>query len=337
MKKLRGAYEVPILITAAFAAVLIALGVGYKAGDKNVEYEGNLWCISNYIEKEPTEYLADGRPAIHPLLSDKGDWIRKDQVEVDPATNNAEEEAMTLATKEKYFEKATKDEMIAALEKNNEEGKDFFIHHFNATATEPGPCWGTGESEDAGKWINDAIREECLGEDAAAALDPASGEPARAAISGKCGDLNNANAVSAQAIKSLLDKNGSPMRNDANAVLEAARKYSVNPAFLLAVTGAESSFGKAGAGARNKNPGNLRVSKAILNSAGIPFKGHDKGGYTIFNTWRDGLMAMAEVLSRNYLKKGRDTINKIGPTYVGASSSEWISITSSYMKQLCKN
>lgn len=161
MKKLKGSFEIPILAAVAFAAVLVALGVGYKKGTTNVEYDGNTWCVSNYVEKEPTEYLEDGRPKKSPLLDDRGDWIRKDQVDIGSGANNPEEAAMSLATKEKYFERATKEEMVSALQKGD---KDFFTHHYNETATSAGPCWGTGGSEDDGQWINDAIRSECLGD-----------------------------------------------------------------------------------------------------------------------------------------------------------------------------
>jgi len=328
MKKLRGAFEVPILIAAAFAAVLIALGVGYKAGNTNVEYEGNLWCVSNYIQKEPTEYTKDGRPVKHPLLNDRGDWIRKDQIEVDPSTDNPQEEAITLATKAEFFERATKEEMVAALEKGD---KEFFTHHFNATATSAGPCWGTGSSEDKGKWINDAIREECLGtgSDVSSLVDNV--------ISGKCGDLQNPNAISAQDIKTFLEKNGSPMKNDANAFIEAAQKYKINPAFMLGISAAESSFGKAGAGKSNMNPGNVKTSSSTLRAAGISFRDHDTRGHVMFSSWRDGIMGMAEVLRRNYFNKGRDNLSKIASIYLKGNKQGWINNITAIIKQICKN
>lgn len=333
MKKLKGGFEVPILVAAAFAAVLIALGVGYKAGDTNVEYEGNLWCVSNYVEKEPTEYTKDGRPVKHPLLNDRADWIRKDQIAVDPSTNNPQEEAMNLATKPNLFERATKEEIVAALERGD---KKFFTSHFNATATSAGPCWGSGSPRDDGKWINDAIREECL--------ESGGGEEALIdnVISGRCGDLKNANAISSQEIKTFLDKVNSPMKNDVNAIVKACQKYSVNPAFFLAITGAESSYGKAGRGKSNMNPGNLRASRGLLAKIGITPRSYDDDSYTVFNSWSDGITAMAEVLSRNYLKKGRDTIAKIAPLYVRGSTSaamptEWVKNVSSVINQLCKS
>lgn len=330
MTKLKAAFEVPILVAAAFAAVLIAMGVGYKAGNTHVEYEGDLWCVSNYLEKEPTEYTKDGQPVKHPLLESRGDWVRKDQIKVSYTTDDPREEAMGLAVKEVFFERATKQEMIAALESGD---KDFFTHHFNEGATSAGPCWGDGEGEDDGKWINDAIREECLEGDTASTNTDQTSDQA----SGKCGDLSNPSAVSEQAIKDLLTRQNSPLKDHTSAIMQAANKYSVNPALMVAISAAESTFGKAGSGAKTNNPGNLAVSEKALKKAGIAYGGRADNGYTIFNNLDDGMTAMAEVLSRNYLKKGRDSIGEIAPVYTGSKKpTEWIQIVNSYMKKLCK-
>ncbi|OQA52112.1 MAG: CHAP domain protein [candidate division WS2 bacterium ADurb.Bin280] len=155
--KLKGAITTSILVASAIALALLALGIGYKPGEKYLEYEGNLWCVSNFVEKEPKELLSDGQPAKHQLLEGREDWIRKDQITVDPSTNTPEQEAMSIASKEHFFESATKEELISALERGD---KEFFTHHFNSTATASGHCITT-----VGKWINDATREECFGTD----------------------------------------------------------------------------------------------------------------------------------------------------------------------------
>lgn len=331
--KLRGAIEIPILVAVAFAAILVAWGVGYKKGDTNVEYEGNLWCVSNYVQKEPTEYLEDGRPKKSPLLEDRGDWIRKDQVQVDSGTNNPEEAAMNLATKD-YFERATKEEMVEALQKGD---KDFFTHHYNETATSAGPCWGTGSGEDDGQWINDAVRSECL-----ETSDTESKNGATAAeqiisnvVSGKCGDLRNPNAVSSAGIASFLAKNNSPMEDYASAFIEAAKKYQINPALLVGISGAESSFGKSGRGKNNMNPGNVKTSSARLRAAGLSFTGHDDQGHVQFSSWRDGILGMAEVLQRNYFSKGRDTLAKISKIYLEGDKQSWMNNINIIMRKIC--
>jgi len=159
--KFKSGVQVGVLATSILGLALIALGVGFFAptGEQSkLAYDGNLWCVSNYLEKEPTEYLEDGRPAIDPLLDANAEWIRRDQVDADSA-----EAAMAKATRVGFFERSTKDEMRAALTGKNEV---FFTHHYNEGATMPGPCWGSGSSANAhiGYWINDALLSECFGE-----------------------------------------------------------------------------------------------------------------------------------------------------------------------------
>lgn len=320
--KLKSAITTSILIASAIALALIALGVGYKPGDKYLEYEGDLWCVSNFVEKEPRELLSDGQPTKHELLEGREDWIRKDQITVDPSTNNPEQEAMNIAQKEHFFEEATKDELISALERGDEE---FFTHHFNSTAIASGHCITT-----VGKWINDATREECFGTTVA-------GDLIDNIVSGKCGDLQNPNAISAQEIKTFLEKNNSPMKNDANAFMEAAQKYKVNPALLLGISGAECSFGTAGAGKTNLNPGNVKSSSSTLRAAGISFRGHDSRGHVIFSSWRDGIIGMAEVLRRNYLDKGRTDLIAISQHYLEGNKQNWINGINSIIKKVCKS
>lgn len=139
---------------------LLALGVGFTAptGEQSkLVYSGDLWCVSNYLEKEPTEYLSDGQPKRDPILDSKEDWIRRDQVKAASA-----EEAMAKATQVGFFERSNKDEMRAAVTGGD---KNFFTHHFNEGATAAGPCWGTGNPDQSyiGYWINDAISSECSG------------------------------------------------------------------------------------------------------------------------------------------------------------------------------
>lgn len=159
--KAKVGFEVPLLAAAAFAAVLVALGVGYKKSDTsdNLQYEGDIWCVSNFIEKEPAgEFLADGRPVQDPLLNGKETWIRKDQVKVDPSSANPKADAIAAVTRT-YFLRSNKDELRAKLKSGDEK---FFTSHFNDGAVDPGPCWGSGDEKD-GKWINDVVRENCLG------------------------------------------------------------------------------------------------------------------------------------------------------------------------------
>lgn len=161
MTRVKSAVQIPILATSLLGLALVALGVGFFAptGEQSkLMYEGNLWCVSNYIEKEPTEYLDNGQPQREPLLEGKEAWIRRDQVEAGSA-----EEAMAKATQAEFFERSNKTELRQALQNSDQ---NFFTHHFNEGATAAGPCWGTGDPANpyVGYWINDAIAAECKGE-----------------------------------------------------------------------------------------------------------------------------------------------------------------------------
>lgn len=161
MTSYKCAVKIPVLATSLLGLALAGLGIGFFAptGEQSkLMYEGNLWCVSNFVEKEPTEYLDDGQPKQDSLLDGKETWIRRDQVDAD-----SEEEAIAKATREEFFEKSNKEELRKALE-NNDQG--FFTHHFNEGATAAGPCWGSGNPAQpyVGYWINDAIAAECKGE-----------------------------------------------------------------------------------------------------------------------------------------------------------------------------
>jgi len=149
-----------IIYAAALAAALVALGVGFSlipsTGEQSkIAYEGDLWCVSNYIEQRPIEYLEDGRPRKDERLDDRVDWIRKEQVKAE-----SKAEAETAATSE-YFQPSTADELRGWLDAND---KDNFVTHFNTGATTPGPCIGSGFGNGmAGKWVNDGLNEDCFG------------------------------------------------------------------------------------------------------------------------------------------------------------------------------
>lgn len=58
-------------------------------------------------------------------------------------------------------------------------------------------------------------------------------------------------AATEQVIRSYLQGKGSPLAGNARDFIEVGNKYGVDPRFLVAVSGIETSFGKTGAGVRN--------------------------------------------------------------------------------------
>lgn len=159
--KLKGASPIPVIAGTLLAAALIAIGIGISAptGEQSkLMYPANLWCVSNFIEQQPTEKLPDGRPRQDKLLDGKEEWIVREQVTADSA-----DEAQKKAQKNGggLFEPS---DAKAMREKLSAGDKAFFTSHFNAGATVAGPCWGTGStSAMTGRWLSDAIREDCFG------------------------------------------------------------------------------------------------------------------------------------------------------------------------------
>ncbi len=152
---------------AVLAAALVALGIGFtltsSTGEQSkLAYEGDLWCVSNYIEARDSNnqpiYLEDGRPRKDERLDDRTDWIRKEQVAADSAQ---EAEQIARENAKGLFEPSNATELRAALDNNDEA---FFKTHYNEGATSAGPCLGSGWGNGmAGKWVNDGINEDCFG------------------------------------------------------------------------------------------------------------------------------------------------------------------------------
>jgi len=97
--------------------------------------------------------------------------------------------------------------------------------------------------------------------------------------------------LTGQQINAYLRKYGSPLAGYGNAFVRAGRRYGVDPALLVAIAGAESSFGKINSGSHNAwgwGPG--------IN----------------FGSWQQGIQTIARGLKQNYLGQGLRTIEQIG-------------------------
>ena len=160
--KIRSFVELPFLATSALAVTLIALGIAFlqPSGEQSkLMYSGNLWCVSNFIEKEPRELLDDGQPRRDPLLDGRGELIVREQI-----TANSKDEAETKAQQNGrgLFEPSEKTQLRAWLAQRNEEGNKQFSTHFNSGATAPGPCVGSGDPDvRVGFWLKEKINQYC--------------------------------------------------------------------------------------------------------------------------------------------------------------------------------
>ena len=110
-------------------------------------------------------------------------------------------------------------------------------------------------------------------------------------------------AITAQQIRQYLQKKGSPLAAYANDFINVGNKYGIDPRFLVAISGAETGFAKAGS--RLANPFGYMSAKR-------------------FSGPREVLERMATDLTRKTggYYSGKNTISSIGATWapVGASN-----------------
>jgi hypothetical protein len=124
----------------------------------------------------------------------------------------------------------------------------------------------------------------------AAALALAAPMPALAAGSGVA-------APTAAQIDAYLASKGSPMVGQGAAFIASGGRWQMDPRLLVAISGAESSFGQ--------------LTCAPFNAWGY---GCPNGPF-VFQSWADGIDAVAEGLRTNYLAEGRTTVASINLKY----------------------
>lgn len=122
-------------------------------------------------------------------------------------------------------------------------------------------------------------------------------------------------------IDRYLRRQKSPLAGYGAAFVRAGRKYGVNPALMVAIAGAESSFGRYNSGAHN----------AWGWGPGIDFP-----------SWQAGIEAIAKGLRQNYLGQGLRTVKQIGSKWAPAGAandptnlnSHWTSNVEKFFGQL---
>jgi len=127
-------------------------------------------------------------------------------------------------------------------------------------------------------------------------------------------------------IGSYLESKGSPLASSVPALLAASHRYRVDPRLIVAISGAETSFGKAGGGPK------------VFNAWGI-------GPGRSYSSWADGYDSVAKLLREGYLNKGYNTIPKIQAHWapIGAGNdpanlnSAWTRNVSTFYSELGGN
>jgi hypothetical protein len=103
-------------------------------------------------------------------------------------------------------------------------------------------------------------------------------------------------AIKRKAIYEVLKKYGSPLASEVDSFMEACSTYNIDCYLLPSITGVESTFGKF-----------------LIPGTHNPF-GWGRG-LIKFDSYYDGIMAVAKGLKENYINKGATTIEQIGVIY----------------------
>ena len=125
-------------------------------------------------------------------------------------------------------------------------------------------------------------------------------------------------------IYGYLESKQSPLAAYVDDIYAAANKFRIDPKLIVAIAGAESSFGKYLSGS--------------YNAWGI-------GPGRSYGSWREGIHAAAKLLREGYVGQGLNTLRKIQAKWapLGASNdptnlnSAWLRNTSSFYEELGGN
>lgn len=115
------------------------------------------------------------------------------------------------------------------------------------------------------------------------------------------------------ALENFFRKYNSPLVSYAPIFVKQADKYNVDWRLLPAISGVESSFGK-------------RLIPGSYNAYGWG-RGHVR-----FADWENGIETVNRSLRQNYIDKGADSINRIGPIY--AEARNWSTRVSYFLEEI---
>ena len=119
--------------------------------------------------------------------------------------------------------------------------------------------------------------------------------------------------IKKMAISRVLARYRSPYTASASAFVEACVKHNIDCYMLPAISGVESYFGKF-----------------TYPNSNNPFGWG--GGLIMFTSWDNGIDTVAAGLSKNYVQKGRETIQEIAPIYCPPSTT-WSGKVEFFYKQ----
>lgn len=118
--------------------------------------------------------------------------------------------------------------------------------------------------------------------------------------------------ISAEKIDEYLTNKSSPLAGYGEIFVKKGREYNIDPRLLVAITGAETSFG--------------RHLCADFNAWNWFYIDPNDCSKNTFNSWEEGIDRVADGLRRLYLDRGLTTIPAIGKKYCGTASGceNWV-------------
>ena len=135
-------------------------------------------------------------------------------------------------------------------------------------------------------------------------------------------------APDAAQIDAFLSVHGSPMTGTGATFVAAGREHGVDPAFLVAITGAETSFGQL----LYAENGDQCTYNAFNWFYGPTWPQSD------FGSWDEAIGRVAEGLAGElYYGVGLYSVQAIAPKYCPDGTDNWISNVTSFMTQLGGN
>ena len=114
----------------------------------------------------------------------------------------------------------------------------------------------------------------------------------------------------------LKNKNsGSPLNGLGTTFVSSGQSFNINPAFVLAIGGNESSFGTDyNANVRGKENHNYQNMKCAAGKRFSPETECD-GDWAKYPSWEKSIEEHSEYLRKYYLDQGKNTIDSIGSIY----------------------